>query len=375
MEIGSCSDENILSWVSDKDRPRLQDFVELAVNSKERTTATFTVKLGNKQVRSIQLCAKRIDADEKDSIIECLFIPTFDSLTDAEKLGFELSRLIQNARSALFGMNLDGRINLWNKTMVRITEIPAKEALGTRRIAQFVAAPDRRVVSTAFSEALRGGEASGLEFTIITKTNSSVRVLINITTRRDLDGNITGALAMGQDITRIDQNRKYSEAMAQELQSLIDTAYAPIFAIDTQGLITIWNDATQRITGYEKAQVLGLSLVEEFIPEEFQQHVGSILQDALVGSETASFEFPIKTKDRGEILLLLNASTRRNTAGVITGVIGVGQDITQIDESRKTVELLIQNRNEEIKTAMEGMLEPGIEENCHSRNRRSPRTT
>jgi PAS domain-containing protein len=59
------------------------------------------------------------------------------------------------------------------------------------------------------------------------------------------------------------------------------------------------------------------------------------LDHALKGRETANFEFPLYTKDRQRVEVLLNATTRRDVSGVVVGMIGVGQDITE----RKQVEV------------------------------------
>ena len=53
-----------------------------------------------------------------------------------------------------------------------------------------------------------------------------------------------------------------------------------------------------------------------------------MLHRALRGQETANFEFPLITKTGVLVEILLNATSRRDEHGVITGVVGIGQDIT-----------------------------------------------
>jgi PAS domain S-box-containing protein len=38
--------------------------------------------------------------------------------------------------------------------------------------------------------------------------------------------------------------------MARELRQLVDTANAPIFGIDIDGLVNEWNEKTAEITGF-----------------------------------------------------------------------------------------------------------------------------
>ena len=75
---------------------------------------------------------------------------------------------------------------------------------------------------------------------------------------------------------------------------------------------------------------MGRNLVEVYITEEYRASVKEVLDNALQGSEAANFEFPLFTKDQRRLEVLLNATSRRDVTGKIVGVIGVGQDITEM---------------------------------------------
>ena len=141
-----------------------------------------------------------------------------------------------------------------------------------------------------------------------------------------------------QDLTELDQYRAETERVAQDLTQLIDTANAPIFGIDADGLVNEWNQTAARITGYSKDEVMGQDLVENFITDEYKASVGDVLRSALAGEETANYEFPLYTKGGDRVQVLLNATTRRDAQGNIIGVVGVGQDITELDQARAALE-------------------------------------
>ena len=102
---------------------------------------------------------------------------------------------------------------------------------------------------------------------------------------------------------RLAQEREYSK--------LIDTANAPIFGVDNKGQVNVWNQCAMRLVGYSPEEVMGHSLVEEFITKDYQASVQMVLDQALTGKETANFEFPL-----------------RDEQGNVIGVVGIGQDIT-----------------------------------------------
>ena len=120
---------------------------------------------------------------------------------------------------------------------------------------------------------------------------------------------------------------------SDELMQLIDTANAPIFGIDTNGNVNEWNQKAAKITGYTN-EVIGKPFVETYITNDYKQAVQNVLTNALKGKETANYEVPIFTKNNTRIMVLLNATTRRNNKNNIIGVVGVGQDITEIDAVR-----------------------------------------
>ena len=96
-----------------------------------------------------------------------------------------------------------------------------------------------------------------------------------------------------------------------------------------------------QITGYTKLEVLGKPFVDTYITEDYKESVQMVLNNALRNHETANYEVPIYTKSGNRIMVLLNATTRRNITGEVTGVVGVGQDITELDSARNN--LVIQN--------------------------------
>jgi len=158
-----------------------------------------------------------------------------------------------------------------------------------------------------------------------------------------------------------------AEQSASELQTLIDTANAPIFGIDTEGNINEWNQAAEKLTHYIKDEVYGRDLVEEYITEEYKDSVKDVLQDALQGKETSNYEFPLYSKEGSRRMILLNATPRRDIDGNITGVIGIGQDITQIDISRKelvkereSLEVKVKERTDELHKSLQKLKDTNL---------------
>ncbi len=110
--------------------------------------------------------------------------------------------------------------------------------------------------------ALKGRETANFEFPLYTKDRQRVEVLLNATTRRDVNGAVVGMIGVGQDITERKQVEVEKTRVAMELQTFIDTANAPIFGIDARGLVNEWNNKAAAITGFSREEVLGKNLVQ-----------------------------------------------------------------------------------------------------------------
>ena len=109
---------------------------------------------------------------------------------------------------------------------------------------------------------------------------------------------------------------------------LVDTANAPIFGIDADGLVNEWNYKTAEITGFTKEDAFTKPLITTFIKESLRANVQSAMNNALKGVETANYELEFQTKSGSSRYLLVNATTRRDPNGAIVGVVGVAQDVT-----------------------------------------------
>ena len=83
-----------------------------------------------------------------------------------------------------------------------------------------------------------------------------------------------------------------------------------------------------KITGVARNKVCGKRMLEELMDPSAQHSIDSVLNDALMGKETANFELRINRCDKegnpaGLVVLLLSATPRLNSKGEIVGVVSL----------------------------------------------------
>jgi len=272
-----------------------------------------------------------LDTTEKNRIKEEKKIAEIEAEKleqEKDALGIELTQLIDTANAPIFGIDKKGNVNEWNQKAEEITGYSKEEVRGKSFVETYITDEYKESVNDVLTRALQGEETANYEVPIYSKYGVRIMVLLNATTRRNTRGEVIGVVGVGQDITEINETK-------EELTQLIDTANAPIFGIDKKGNVNEWNQKAEEITGYSKEEVRGKSFVETYITDEYKESVNDVLTRALQGEETANYEVPIYSKYGVRIAVLLNATTRRNTKGEVIGVVGVGQDITEINETKE----------------------------------------
>ena len=232
-----------------------------------------------------------------------------------------------------------GVVREWNAAIATLTGWSAAAVQGKRLV-------DAGVVSAEAHTSLLMSAQADTALRMHTSDERLLELHFRITRLVDVSGlaegggSSDGLLAVGVDATAIVGRAAASSQEVHDLKRLIDCANAPIFGINATALITEWNKKATQITGRSKWEVVGRRL-DEFVGAADRASVVEVLDNALKGKETANFEFPLYTKEgtRGKhaserVEILLNAATRRDANNQIVGVVGVGQDITELNAGK-----------------------------------------
>jgi PAS domain S-box-containing protein len=246
------------------------------------------------------------------------------------------SLIVETASDGIISMDDFQEIILFNSGAEKIFGFSANEIIGEsiKKIIPSFFYSDKEASVHKLSEMTLNTPKVNVPTSLLGVRKNGEEFTVSVTLSKALSADKTIFTLIFQDITQREAMRLKTLNVANELTQLIDTANAPIFGIDAQGNITEWNQQSEKITGFDKAEVMGRDLVADFIKDDYKASVGLVLANALRGDETANYEFPLYTKTGDRIDILLNSSTRRNALGNIVGVVGVGQDITELNKVR-----------------------------------------
>jgi len=131
-------------------------------------------------------------------------------------MALELRQLIDTANAPIFGIDVHGKVNEWNTRMTDITGYSKEEAIHIPLVGNFIATSMQEKVGEILEAALNGNETSNYEVEVTSKSGEPIFLLVNATTRRDPDANVTGVVGVAQDVT---EDRKHAKAL-REMQTL-----------------------------------------------------------------------------------------------------------------------------------------------------------
>ncbi|CAI5507661.1 unnamed protein product [Closterium sp. Naga37s-1] len=136
-----------------------------------------------------------------------------------------------------------------------------------------------------------------------------------------------------------DQEMDRLSATESEMVRVLETATAPILAVDRDGCVTGWNARLAALTGLATGDALGKHLITDLVVEGNVDAVGRALFLALQGQESKELEIHLRTwgvvqSNKDSVILVVNAFASRGTAmggddmEDVVGVCFVGQDVT-----------------------------------------------
>jgi two-component system, LuxR family, sensor kinase FixL len=123
------------------------------------------------------------------------------------------------------------------------------------------------------------------------------------------------------------ENLRSQREMAR-LAAIVRASDDSILSLTTEGIITSWNDAAERMYGYSAEETIGQSITMLSL-EDGRKVMEEVLDKLREGHSIDHFETPRLRKDGGMIHVSVSYSPLRDEHGVVTGISGIARDITR----------------------------------------------
>ncbi|KAI3853918.1 hypothetical protein MKW92_009794 [Papaver armeniacum] len=245
----------------------------------------------------------------------------------------EIVRLIETANAPIFGVDSEGWINGWNTKIAELTGLPAEEAIGKFRLQDLIYKAYVDDVNKLLSRALKGEEDKNVELKLKTfgpqKLSKSVFLVVNACSSKDYLNNIIGVCFVGQDITSQKVVLDKFIRLQGDYKAIFhnpDPLIPPIFASDENLCCLEWNKAMEKLTGWNREEMLGKMLVGDifgsccrFESTDAHTKFTIVLHNAIGGQDTDKIPFQFYERNGVYVQALLTAMKRVNLQGEISG--------------------------------------------------------
>jgi len=126
------------------------------------------------------------------------------------------------------------------------------------------------------------------------------------------------------------EERKKAEATLREttsrLASLVKASPLAIISLDTEGKVTDWNEAAERVLGWEAEEVLGRP--NPIVPPEKREEYRALQAQLLKSAQLPMLEVAGRRKDGSDITISLSSALLRDAEGRVNGSMAILTDLT-----------------------------------------------
>ena len=143
------------------------------------------------------------------------------------------------------------------------------------------------------------------------------------------DGRLLGSVSVARDVTATIEAQQKLADEERFLEAVLGGTEALVLVLDAQGRVVRFNTASQRLSGYRTAEVVGRPVWDVVIPSAEAEGVRAAVADLEAGAFPNSHENHWLTRT-GELRLISWENTcLTDDRGAVTHVIATGIDITE----------------------------------------------
>jgi PAS domain S-box-containing protein len=215
---------------------------------------------------------------------------------------------------------------------------------GPRKFACFLAdgVTSLPIEDSPLARALRGENVDDFELVVQPEQPTAPAwIVANARPLRDAFGTPRGGVTVLRDITEQKRARQALVDSEQMAQTIVRTALDAFVQTDENGIVLDWSPQAEVLTGWTRAETVGVKLTELIFPDSFRaahrQRIAEFLQEAAGGAMGMRYEAPARHRDGHEFFVEVSLTAVRRGDGYVINAFA--RDIT---ERRIAQEQLIQ---------------------------------
>jgi PAS domain S-box-containing protein len=237
-----------------------------------------------------------------------------------------MAAIVQSSQDAIVGKSPANIITSWNPAAEKMFGWSSREIVG--KSGNLIGPEDRaQEIRDLAAKSGAGQGVENLETVRRRKDGTVFPVTVTVSPIRNTDGAIIGEAGIYRDLTK-------AREAAQLSRSMIEASLDSMVSISPDGKITDLNEATVKLTGVPREQLLGTSFSSYFTdPAKAEQIYQTVFTQGM------AVDYPLTLRgrngDKGLTQVLYNASVYRDASGNVLGVIAAARDVTRQIEAQR----------------------------------------
>jgi len=264
-----------------------------------------------------------------------------------------IENILKNMFGSLLVLNLDGVIQTINRATIIATGYNEEELIG-KQIHMLTEQPEK--ITEALHKVQQEEGLQNYELRYRRKDGSVRMMLINASLMSE--AKTRGIVIVGIDITEREKIEEALQKGEEKYRELVENANSIILRSDTQGRITFFNEFAQNFFGYTEEEIVGKNLLETIVPktETTGRDLAQMRKDLMLYPEKFKNNENENIRRTGErVWISWTNKAILDQHGNVTGILSVGNDITERKQAEEERKILIQKLQQTLKELQEAL--------------------
>jgi PAS domain S-box-containing protein len=263
--------------------------------------------------------------DEDGAIVGiCTIHRDVTEQTRAFEVAQRMEAIVESSDDAIIALTLEGIVTSWNPAAERLFGYTTEEIIG--KPAETVTPKDRpEEIKDILAKVKAGQHIDHLETIRVRKDGSVFPVSLTVSPIRNANDATVGVSMISRNMTELRHAVRYA-------RSLIEAALDPLVTISPEGKITDVNEASIKVTGVPRDELIGTEFSQYFTDPD-KAHEG--YKRAFAQGSLIDYPLTLIHQDGTLVDVLYNASVYRDFNDNVLGVVAVARDAAQLRQQQE----------------------------------------
>jgi len=243
-------------------------------------------------------------------------------------------QILEDMEEGYYEIDLNGSFTFVNKIVCKIANLPEEEIIG-KNYSLYTSKSTGKLLFRTFNKVFTTGIPQRMEYEIILPDNSRKVIENSISLLKDNSGRTIGFCGLASDITKRKRLEEQLRENRERFEALFENANELIITTDENGYIKRLNKKVEEISGYQRTELIGKSILMIAHPDDRALYIDFWQQ--ILDGKTPRLELRAMEKEGRSIYLLASGSALKK-GGRIVEVQYNAQEISGLKHAQQTIE-------------------------------------